>query len=110
MAMAQAASTDMHCGHCGCNYLIPIYRSTARGRVRIDGLFRCDYCGKAHRVIAWKPKEEKPEAESNPTGLDKKRCPECGSTDLKVTSTRAQFRWRKCLCCNHNFKTPRVYI
>lgn len=85
--------TDPECRNCGCKDIINKH---------------CRYCGRRW-VARMVPKEDRPEPETPapPGGVIYKvvKCPECGSKDTKVTSTRRPIRHHKCKSCEHCFKS-----
>ena len=121
---------DYDCPRCGCNAVARLRDAGSRFGVPIRRL-RCGHCGHTwqHRdpwpttkrppataedlEPAWaedpEPAEsEPPAAEVSPGGaviFHPVRCPDCGSDDTKVTSTRRPVRYHKCRGCGATFKS-----
>jgi Zn finger protein HypA/HybF involved in hydrogenase expression len=81
------------CQHCGCNI------SKVLGQQIV-----CDHCGSVMGTVT-----REPVAESQPSTSAVVwhviTCPDCGSDETKVTSTRRPIRHHKCLACQSCFKS-----
>ena len=109
------------CPRCGCQDTAPHYArnrwgggSVARRRCRhcacvfVDGP-RWDQRLQDAQGTPQPPQEEAPPAEPQRANgavvYRPVRCPKCGSTDVKITSTRRPVRHHKCRVCEERFKS-----
>lgn len=73
----------------------------------------CRYCGKVSVVTVTQKNNEEQDATQvdmepqTPVYQKGVCCPECGSSDTVVQSTRKRFRWHHCRSCSVAFKTSR---
>jgi len=118
------------CPKCGCNAVGPagpgLYPRWGCAGKRL----RCEYCGHTwHERDPWPtpkadlaagkpaadpyPEDAQPITAPRPTDptpggavlFHAVHCPECGSTDTRVTSTRRPIRHHKCRACGETFKS-----
>ena len=110
------------CPVCGCLDTVPCLARNRWGGGSV-ARFRCRNCGKVFRQgPRWngqdrqdqqeKATAEEPEPPANrevsPGGAVIYRavhCPQCGSADVKITSTRRPVRHHKCKACGEAFKS-----
>jgi transcriptional regulator NrdR family protein len=87
------------CPTCECEMSSILRRYEAWGRTFERRL--CRHCGREFPV----PVEEVEEAPPVAVPHHTKRCPSCGSTRVRVTSTQKPVRYQKCGDCQHTFKS-----
>lgn len=101
------------CPHCGCQDTEIDRRRRRWGAASTR--YRCRNCGTTWHPTRWTAESAEP-ATAEPNGNGEVsaggaviyrpvRCPECGSTDTKVTSTRRPVRHHKCRACGAAFKS-----
>lgn len=106
------------CPRCGCQDTDVDRRRQRWGTASVR--YRCNHCGQTWHPTRWQgsPVPAQPTAtpEPEPNGNGDVslggavvyrpiRCPDCGSTETKVTSTRRPTRYHKCLGCGGTFKS-----
>ncbi len=95
---------DPPCPKCGCPQSDMVNSGTRWGRPRVR--LRCTVCGSTW----WTRPQATPAAEAETEQADHAvrfhvvRCPKCGGTDTRVTSTRRPVRYHRCKC-GHTFKS-----
>lgn len=107
--MSMQRMTCPECPQCGCNdsEVVRTYKSFGVE----TALRRCAYCGKEFTARAPAPPPVVHEEPKPPTPVfhepQKTHCPQCDSTETRVSSTRKLIRHHKCGSCSHTFKTAR---
>ena len=101
---------EPECPHCGCRDTQPFTPSRRRWSYSDDHAQRqqCNHCGKTwYLTKRWRPEAEPEPEPEKPKGViyHVVRCPECGSKNTGVASTRRPERRHKCKDCGHAFKS-----
>jgi len=65
----------------------------------------CRYCGKTWTATVETELPEPTEPADNGVIFRPVRCPDCGSAETRVTSTRKPIRHHKCIACGKAFKS-----
>jgi len=109
----------MECPKCGCDD-IQIIIPARPGTWWSSGKGRCRHCG---HTVAIRAADTPPPPDPEPTPATMStpppepqvnggaviyrpiRCPKCGSTKTRITSTRRPIRQHKCQDCGHTFKS-----
>lgn len=124
MMFALSRCTGPECPRCGCAETKEIDRRVRRGwRRERDELIeveattirrRCCHCGTVWTeseawVAGGGEKEQPPEPTPVPASYRNlaAACDECGSEQIRVTSTRKLWRYYKCAACGYTWKKAR---